>query len=137
MEPEIFRTSRRVSYADCTLGNHVYYARYFDIFEAARGEFFRQIGEPFLKWQNADVIFPVIEATICFKAPARYDDLLTIEICLSELSKVRMNFSCKVFRGEQLLAEAETKHVCTTLEEKPQRIPNELTEALAKFLRET
>jgi len=43
-----FRHIYRVVYADCTLGNHIYYSRYLDILEAARGEFFRHLGVPLL-----------------------------------------------------------------------------------------
>jgi acyl-CoA thioesterase FadM len=34
-----FRHGRRVTYADCTVGKHVYYARHLDFLEAARGDF--------------------------------------------------------------------------------------------------
>src|ERR1044071_950585 len=74
---ETFRCSQRVTYSDCTLGNHVYYARYLDLLEWARGEFFRHLEEPFLKWQQADAIFPVIECRVRYRNAARYDDLLT------------------------------------------------------------
>jgi len=33
MLPTVFRHSLRVTYAHCTMGNHVYYARYLDILE--------------------------------------------------------------------------------------------------------
>ena len=36
-----FRHPHRVSYAECTVGNHVYHSRYLDWLEAARGEFIR------------------------------------------------------------------------------------------------
>src|SRR5581483_3712381 len=82
MDPAVFRHQYRVTYADCTVGNHVYYARYLDILESARGEFFRHLGVTFLQWQDQDVIFPVIECRLRYKAPARYHDQLTIELCV-------------------------------------------------------
>ena len=57
MSAPVFRHTHRVSYAECTLGNHVYYSRYLDLLEAARGDFFRQLGSPLLHWQERDVIF--------------------------------------------------------------------------------
>jgi acyl-CoA thioester hydrolase len=77
---KVFRHQHRVTYAECALGNHVYYARYLEWLEAARGEFFRDLGTTFLVWQERDTIFPVIECNLRYKSPARYDDLLTIEI---------------------------------------------------------
>src|SRR5208283_1521377 len=75
-----FRHPHRVSYAECTVGNHVYHSRYLDWLEAARGEFIRSLGATVLQWQERDVIFPVIEARLRYKSPARYDDLLAVEV---------------------------------------------------------
>ena len=35
MPASTFQHQHRVSYADCTLGNHVYYGRYLDLLEEA------------------------------------------------------------------------------------------------------
>ena len=51
MATEVFRHSHRVTYAECTMGNHIYYARYLDLLEAARGEFFRSLGTTLRHWQ--------------------------------------------------------------------------------------
>ena len=63
----IFRHTHRVTYAECTVGNHVYHSRYLDLLEAARGEFIRSLGPTVLHWQEKDVIFPVIEARLRFQ----------------------------------------------------------------------
>ncbi len=137
MSGAIFRHTHRVVYADCTDGNHIYYARYLDLLEAARGELFRSLQVPFLKLQSAGMIFPVIECRLRYKSPARYDDLLSIELWLTKAQGVRMNFSYRVLnqRGT-LLLEGETLHVGTDLEEKLKRLPKELIERLQPHLRE-
>ena len=81
---EPFRYSHRVTYAECTIGDHIYHSRYLDLLEAARGEFMRSLGETVLALQEADYIFPVIEARLRYKYPARYDDLLAIEVWMTE-----------------------------------------------------
>ena len=131
----VFNHSHRVAYSECTVGNHIYYSRYLDILEAARGEFFRQLGPTFLKWQEQDVIFPVVEARLRYKAPARYDDLLTIETWLTALERIRLNFAYRILKEQTLLVEAETLHVCTGLDEKPKRLPNDLCSLLSPYLR--
>jgi len=135
MTGQKFRHQHRVTYAECTLGNHIYYARYLDLLEETRGEFFRALGEPLLKWQKADTLFPVVECRLRYKAAARYDDLLGIELWVSDLDRVRLGFSHRVVNGagaEILLA--STLHACTSVGEKLRRIPTELTEKLAPFL---
>ena len=132
---EPFRYPHRVTYAECTVGDHIYHSRYLDLLEAARGEFMRSLGRPVLELQNADCIFPVIEARLCYKTPARYDDLLTIEVWVTAIEKVRLNFGHRVLNQDgKLILEAETFHVCTSREEKPKRLLEELVEKLKPSL---
>jgi acyl-CoA thioester hydrolase len=133
---ESFRYSHRVTYAECTVGDHIYHSRYLDLLEAARGEFMRSLGSPVLELQDADCIFPVIEARLRYKFPARYDDLLTIEVWVTAIEMVRLNFGHRVLNQDgKLILEAETLHVCTSREEKPKRLPEEVAEKLKPFLR--
>jgi acyl-CoA thioester hydrolase len=133
---EPFCSKHRVTYAECTLGDHIYHSRYLDLLEAARGEFMRSLGRPVLELQNADCIFPVIEARLCYKTPARYDDLLTIEVWVTAIEKVRLNFGHRIVNQDgKLILEAETFHVCTSREEKPKRLPEEVAEKLKPYLR--
>jgi acyl-CoA thioester hydrolase len=132
----MFRHMHRVSYAECTVGNHVYHSRYLDLLEAARGEFIRSLGHTVLHWQEQDAIFPVIEARLRYKSPARYDDLLAIEVWPTLIERVRLNFGHLVTNqhGKSIL-EAETFHACTGVGEKPKRMPEELVEKLKPFLK--
>jgi acyl-CoA thioester hydrolase len=126
----------RVHYAECTLGNHMYYARYLDLLEAARGEMFRSVSQPLLVWQERGFIFPVTEVRLRYLRPARYDDALDIGLWLTRLDRVRLEFGCLIHnpRGEVVL-EGETRHVCTGLDERPRRMPPELVAALNRFLK--
>jgi acyl-CoA thioester hydrolase len=127
MPEPVFYYTHRVTYAECAPGNHVYYSRYLDLLEAARGEFFRQLSCSFSDWQAKDVIFPVIECRVRYKAPARYDDVVTIEVRLTTMEGVRLGFAYRVLsENQRLLAEAETLHVCTGCDEKLKRLPQEL-----------
>lgn len=131
---EPFRCQHRVSYAECTIGNHIYHARYLDLLEAARGEFMRAVGSTVLHWQEHDVIFPVIEARLHYKAPARYDDLLTIEVWITLAQGVRVNFAHRILdQTGKLILEAETFHACTSRDEKPKRLPAELAAKMKPY----
>lgn len=135
MTGRVFRWEHRVPYALCTLGNHVYYSRYLDILEVARGEFFRHLGHSFLALQERDTIFPVIECRLRYQGAARYDDLLTVELWLTEAEKVRLSFAYRILNEQgRSLVEAATRHVCSSLQDKPKRLPEELTAALQPFV---
>src|SRR5262245_34454997 len=135
MSGRIFRYEQSVPYTVCTLCNHVYIPRDLDILEVARCEFFRHVGQPFLSWQERGTIFPVVECRLRYKGAARYDDVLTVELWLSAAEKVRLNFAYRILNSDgRVLVEAETNHVCTSLEDKPKRLPDELSLALQPFL---
>jgi acyl-CoA thioester hydrolase len=131
----VFRHTHRVTYAECTMGNHVYYSRYLELLENARGEFFRQLGSPFKQWQEQDVIFPVVECRLRYKAPARYDDVLDIELRVLAADGVRLEFGCRILNeGGIVILEAETCHVCTGTNGKPKRLPKELIRFLEPYI---
>lgn len=134
MANEIFRHLHRVTYSECAPGNHVYYARYLDVLEEARGEFFRHVGLTFLQLQERDTLLPVVECHLRYRAAARYDDVLTVELWPAAATKVRLNFAYRL-RNQRgtLILEAETCHVCARLNERPQRLPEELRERLRPF----
>lgn len=130
-----FKHRHRVTYAECTVGNHIYYGNYLQLLEAARGEFFRSLGVTFLQWQERDTIFPVLECRLRYKAPARYDDELTIKVWPTSAERVRLNFAYSITdQGGKLILEAETFHVCTGLNDKPKRLPEDLVSALQPFV---
>ena len=136
MSAQLFCHYHRVTYAECTVGNHVYHSRYLDLLEAARGEYFRSLGMTVLQLQNGDTIFPVVEARIVYKAPARYDDLLAIEVWVTTMEKVRINFGHRITdQNGKLIFQAETFHVCTSLADKPKRLPEEMAVLLAAFVK--
>jgi acyl-CoA thioester hydrolase len=136
MSAEIFRHTRRVTYADCTVGNHIYYGRYLNLLEEARGEFFRKLGTTLWQWQDRGVTFPVIECRLRYKLPARYDDLLTIEVWPAAVERVRLNFAHRIQnQSGHVVLEAETFHACAGLNEKPRRLPEELTAQLQSCAR--
>jgi acyl-CoA thioesterase FadM len=55
---------------------------------------------------------------------------------LTTLDRVRLNFGYRVTKdAATAILEAETFHVCTGLNEKPKRLPEELAARLQPFLR--
>ena len=81
-------------------------------------------------------MFPVVEAHLRYKALARYDDLLQVEVWVTAAEKVRLNFACRITKQSgDLVLEGETLHVCMSLEEKLKRLPEELVALLKPHLR--
>ena len=135
MSHQTFVHSHRVTYAECTIGNHIYYARYLDLLEEARGEFFRALGLTFQQLHDSDTLLPVIEARLRYKGAARYDDVLRLEVWLTALERVRVNFAYRILNaGNQLLIEGATWHACTSTTDKLRRLPEELVAKLKPYV---
>ena len=68
----------------------VYHAHALDWFEAARTEALRERGLPYKALEDSGIIMPVVEATVRYHAPARYDDVVVIETTFSGRPRVRV-----------------------------------------------
>lgn len=135
VEQRVFVHQHRVSYAECTVGNHVYHSRYLDLLEVARGEFLRARGQAFLGWQERGWAFPIVETRLRYLRLARYDDMLAIEVRLTCLKGARLNFAYVIRNAAgQKVVEAETFHACTGADERPRRLPAELIAGLQEWL---
>ena len=66
---------------------------------------------PLLEWQRREIIFPVVECRLRYQSPARYDDLLTIELWPASVGRVRIDFAFRVFnQANHPILQAETRH---------------------------
>lgn len=121
----------RVIYGDTDQMGVVYYANYLRFFEAARNEFIRAKGLRYRDFEaEYGLLLPVVEAAVRYKMPARYDDLVTVEISLTEARRASARFGYRLLRGEDLLATGHTVHACVDRQGRVQRLPRGLLERL-------
>jgi len=124
-------TQLRVIYGDTDQMGVVYYANYLRFFEAGRNEFIRAKGLRYRDFEETYALrLPVTEASVAYKAPARYDDLLTLEVGLAEVRRASARFGYRLLRDGALLATGHTVHACVDLAGKVQRLPPALLERL-------
>ncbi|MFO0581044.1 MAG: thioesterase family protein [Anaeromyxobacter sp.] len=122
----------RVIYGDSDQMGVVYYANYLRYFEAGRNEFIRAKGLRYRDFEERyGLVLPVAEASVKYLVPARYDDLLTVEVSLAEARRASARFTYRVVRDDgTLLATGHTVHACVDRDGKVKRLPAELVEAL-------
>jgi acyl-CoA thioester hydrolase len=116
----------RVLYGDTDQMGVVYYANYLRYFEAGRGEFLRAHGQHYRDIENAGLRLPVVEATVRYQRPAKYDDVLVIETTVAEAKRASVLFTYRVLRGAEELATGATRHACLDLQGRPTRLPPKL-----------
>jgi acyl-CoA thioester hydrolase len=122
----------RVIFGDTDQMGIVYYANYLRWFESARAAFLRDRGLSWRHLTEQGVAFPVSEAYCKYRRPAYYEDLLDIDIQVTELGHVRIRFGYQVRRAGDLLADGHTMHACVDAKSgRPVRIPEPLRVAFA------
>jgi acyl-CoA thioester hydrolase len=109
----------RVRYADTDRMAIVYHSNYIVYFDTGRTEFLRALGFQYSKLEEEGIWFPVLEVGCKYKKPAKYDEEVTVETHIEELSRVKVKFGYKVYKGEELLVEGYTQHGFTTDKLKP------------------
>ncbi|HEY9723631.1 MAG TPA: thioesterase family protein [Oscillatoriaceae cyanobacterium] len=124
--PRTVETSIRVRYAETDAQGVVYHSNYLIYFEVARGAFLHAHDVAYADLEAAGTFAVVVEARARYAAPARYDDVLTVSATLSEVRNRSFTFHYAVRRGETLVAEGQTAHVCVDRAGKPVRLPPEL-----------
>jgi len=121
----------RVIYGDSDQMGVVYYANYLRYFEAGRNEFIRAKGLRFRDFEEKHgLVLPVAEVHVEYRAPARYDDLLAVEVTLAEARRASARFTYRIVREGELLATGHTVHACVDRDGKVKRMPAELVAAL-------
>lgn len=108
---KVFQHAIRVPYAHTDQMRFVYYANYLVYFEMARAELLREVGLPYAELEKRGVFLPVVAAHCDYKAPAHFDDLLTVS-SRCELQGPRLHISYEVRRDGELIVTGYTVHVC-------------------------
>jgi acyl-CoA thioester hydrolase len=120
----------RVIFGDTDQMGVVYYANYLRYFESARGAFWRDLGKSYKDLEAAGIALPVIEAHCKYVRSAFYEDLLDIDVQLSELGFASMRFVYRVTRAGELLAEGFTRHAVIGANGKPRALPQPFRDVL-------
>jgi acyl-CoA thioester hydrolase len=128
------RTSYRVIYDDTDQMGVVYHANYLRFFERGRVEYLNAAGFDYGALEQQGTFFAVTDAHVRFKQPARFNDLILIEVTLAETTRVRVLFTYRILRGEPgdevLLATGETTLACIDKAGRPTRIPAAVRDVL-------
>ena len=116
----------RVIFGDTDMMGVVYYANYLRYFESARSDYWRALGRSYKDLEAWGIALPVVEAHCDYKRPARYEDLLEIDVEISEVRGASLRFAYVVRRGPDLVAEGFTRHAVVGTDGKPRLMPDAL-----------
>lgn len=123
----------RVYYEDTDAGGVVYHGRYVNFFERARTEWLRALGyaQSELRAEHG-LVFVVSRLSIDYVKPARFDDLVAVEVELAAVRRVSFDMRQFVRRDEELLARADVRIACLDAARfRPMAVPEPLAGTIA------
>ena len=125
-------TRLRVRYAETDQMGVVYHSNYLIYFEVGRTDLLRQLGLDYKSMEREEKAgIAVVEATLRYKSPARYDDELIIRTRIDSVRGSVLRMSYTIHRAEQnvLLCEGATTHVVVGPDMKKAPMPPRYAEA--------
>ena len=102
MSSPAFRTSFRVSWVDTDAAQVVHYSNYFRFFERTEEEFYRYLGFAFTDVNDSGLWFPRVEAFCQFRKPARFNDILEVELIVEELKEKSVKYGFQISAKESM-----------------------------------
>jgi len=117
----------RTRYAETDQMGVVYYANYLVWFEIVRTEFFRASGLDYNELERKEKIYlPVVEAYCRYKAPLKYDDLVTVTAKLTKIEASRITFEYYIKKDGKIKTTGMTKHVFVNGKGKTIQVPQKV-----------
>src|SRR5262249_51768683 len=126
MTPPEHTIAIRVRYPEVDGMGYLHHSRFLQYFEMGRVELLRSLGISYAELEQQGIFFVVVKAEVRFKAPARYDDELTLVTGVTRTTHVRSDHAYEWRRGVTLLAEGTTTIACVNREGQLVEIPARL-----------
>lgn len=136
VSPKTFRTAFRVLWVDTDAAQVVHFSNYFRFFERAEEEFYRHLGFNFGEFAKKGLWFPRVEVFCQYKKPARFNDLIEVELVVEEIGEKFVKYGLRVLNkeSEDLLANGYLVAVVADRQNgKAVEIPKDIVEKLKPF----
>ena len=120
----------RVIFGDTDQMGVVYYANYLRYFEAARAAYWRGLGRSYKDLEAWGIALPVVEAHCHYRRPAHYEDVLVVDVRVSELRAASLRFAYEIRRGGDRIADGTTRHAVLGTDGRLRALPPALRDAI-------
>ena len=123
----------RVRFGETDLMGVVHHSSYLQYMEVARIEWLRRRGITYASMADHGVHLPVVELSLKYRAPARFDEEMDVETTLSEVGTVSVRFDYRIVRAADgtLCTEGTTRLACVD-SRGLHRISEEMAEVLKR-----
>ncbi len=129
------RITVRVYYEDTDMAGIVYHANYLKYLERGRSEAVRDAGIDQRRLrEETGAVFAARRIGIDYLAPARFDDLLTVESRLLRLGAASLDMRQTIRRGDMPIAGAQVRIAFVSIAGRPVRFPEGIRGCLARLV---
>ena len=122
--PDVNEIEIRVRYQETDGQRRVHHANFLTYFEMGRTEMLRAHGHSYRAFEDAGLFMVVSEATVRYRAPAEYDDLLRLRTRVEKIGAAHIRHAYEVIRGTSILVTGTTTVVCVDREGRVRRLPD-------------
>jgi acyl-CoA thioester hydrolase len=113
----IFRTTRRVEFADTDMAGIVHFSNFFRFMEAAEVEFLRSRGlSVSLTWEGEHIGFPRVAASCDYLRPVRFEDVMDVAVSLVRLGQKSATYGFEFSLRGEVVARGQVSSVCCRLQ---------------------
>ncbi|MBI9035249.1 MAG: acyl-CoA thioesterase [Bacteroidales bacterium] len=125
----------RVRYSETDKMAVVYHGNYAQYLEHGRSEALRDLGITYKDVEADGIIMPVVQISMKYYRPAKYDELLTVKTLMRKMPGYKIDFEYEIINESgELLTLGKTMLVFINHESgKPVKAPTYLTEKLLPF----
>ena len=128
-----FSTEVKVRFAETDAQGIAHHAVYLVWFEVARIEYLARFRGGYRELQAEGIEALTLDASVTYRAPARFDERLVINARCGEVRGARFRFDYRVDRDGETIAEGTTGHACADARTlRPTRVPKWLVEEIAE-----
>ena len=120
----------RVRFCETDLMGIVHHGNSLTYMEAGRVDWLHKRGVTYAAWAAAGMHLPVVDANLRYRAPAHFDEVLTVETTLLELRNVSLRYGYRIRRGAALLCEGSTRLASVDQAHKLRRFTDEMLSSL-------
>ena len=120
-------TSLIVRYAETDAQGVVHHANYLGWFEEGRSDYLRQLGLHYRDFETDGFFVVVVEAEVRYRAPAFYEDQISIHTTLVRCRGKILEFTYQVTNATgTVLAEGRTLHFVLDRDKRPVNLPDHI-----------
>lgn len=131
MSPFHFFTEITVRFAETDAGGIAHHSAFLVWFEVARVAYLAEYAGGYQKLREQGIESPVVEASVRYLSPARFDEKLRVYVRISDLRGARFRCQYMVERDGERLAEGSSLHALVDSRTfRPARMPAWLNEAI-------